>query len=261
MQDFFQEEDVVTKIVIACLILRGEGTSVHRNRSSHGLAINFGEGEKIYTFIDTGEKISVKENEIIYLPKYSNYNVSINKDSEMYCINYQIAEEKICAPFKVRIKNMEEIIACYQRAEKIWRRKNENAQLLCKSELYKILAEVLKEKNLPYVPEHKSELLKPALNYIHKHYTDELMNMEQLSKLCGISYEYFRKLFHDFYGVSPVRYINNLKLNRAKELLSSGMYSVSEAAFASGFPEVSHFSRFFKANVGILPSEYFEKKQ
>ena len=83
-----------------------------------------------------------------------------------------------------------------------------------------------------------------------------MISAEKLSELCGVSYEYFRRTFHRFYNCSPVKYINNLKLTRAKELLKSGMYTVSETAILSGFSDLSHFSRFFKANVGVLPSDY-----
>ena len=82
------------------------------------------------------------------------------------------------------------------------------------------------------------------------------ISVEKLSKLCGFSYEYFRKLFHNCYGCSPVKYINDLKLKRAKELLSSGFYTISDTALQSGFFDVSYFSRFFKKNVGISPIEY-----
>ena len=53
-----------------------------------------------------------------------------------------------------------------------------------------------------------------------------------------------------------MKYINDLKLKRAKELLISGLYSVSEAAVQAGFSDLSYFSRFFKENVGVSPNEY-----
>ena len=80
--------------------------------------------------------------------------------------------------------------------------------------------------------------------------------MQQLSSMCQISYEYFRRLFENFYGISPVKYVNNLKITRAKELIESGMYSVTEAAFASGYTDMSHFSREFKKSTGFAPSRY-----
>ncbi len=257
MENFFDEKDTVTEIVLAILVKRGEGNSVHKNRLSHGLAMNFG-GAKTYTF-DSGERLTIDHGEIIYLPKGSNYTVSILQpcETETYCINYQIADEnKKATPFSVRIKHVEEVLKGYQRAESAWRRKKEGANLLCKGELYKIIYEVSREKNTPYLPERKAEIIQPAMEYIHKNYTEELISVKNLSELCGISYEYFRRLFEKFYGVSPIKYINDLKIKRAKELLLSGLYSVSDAAFASGFSDLSHFSRFFKANEGMWPSEY-----
>ncbi|MBQ8232699.1 MAG: helix-turn-helix domain-containing protein [Lachnospiraceae bacterium] len=50
------------------------------------------------------------------------------------------------------------------------------------------------------------------------------------------------------------KYINNLKISRAKELLSSGMYTVTQAAEMSGYTDVSHFSREFKKATGAAPS-------
>ena len=113
---------------------------------------------------------------------------------------------------------------------------------------------------MPYVPESKIVLLQPAVDYIHKKYAEEQIKANTLSEICGISYEYFRRLFRLFYGCSPVRYINDLRLRRAKDLLSSGLYSVSEAAAYSGFSDVSYFSRFFKKNVCMSPLEYINKR-
>lgn len=62
-------------------------------------------------------------------------------------------------------------------------------------------------------------------------------------------------LFGSFFGVSPIKYINALKLARAEELLSSQMYSVTEAAQMSGYTDMSHFSREFKKHTGMSPTE------
>ena len=74
--------------------------------------------------------------------------------------------------------------------------------------------------------------------------------------MCSITPGYFRSIFKSFYGVSPKSYINGLKIARAKELLASGMYSVTEAAVMSGYTDMSHFSREFKKVVGITPKNY-----
>ena len=74
--------------------------------------------------------------------------------------------------------------------------------------------------------------------------------------MCGITPEYFRKIFKTYYGVSPIKYINTLKITHAKELLASGMYSVTEAALQSGYTDMSYFSREFKKATEKSPCNY-----
>lgn len=257
MNAFFDATHKVKEIVVAVFVPSGAGDAVHKNRPSHGLAFNYGTETK-YVF-DDGTVCTVGKNEIIYLPKHSNYEVIFGKGANAYCINFQLMDEEVFTPFVLHTLDEEEVLKAYQTAEKVWRRAKEGREYRVLSELYKILYEMQKENSLPYFPESKRQLIKPAVEYIHRHYTDELISVEKLSEMCGVSYDYLRKLFQQLYGCSPIKMINGLKLKRAKELLSSGLYSVSEITFLAGFSDVSHFSRFFKENVGVSPSEYRNK--
>lgn len=257
MEKFFNTNHNVMDIEFACWVAPGTGNAVHKNRPSHGLALNCN-GEKLYEFSD-GTKYIVKENCFIYLPKYSNYTVISLTPGGTYCINFQMLETDRFNPFVLPIKNANDAVKAYKNAEKAWTRKTEGYDYLCKSELYKILYILKNEHSLPYTPNSKKALIEPAISYIHKHYADSALNVEELSKLCNFSYEYFRRLFHYCYGCSPINYINGLKINRAKELLSSDLYSVSEVAFLSGFSDLSYFSRFFKKTVNISPADYVKQ--
>ena len=258
MIDYFVKRKIISQIVLACRVRAGEGSAVHKNRTSHGLVFNC-KGAKTYTFSD-GSSYTVRENEIIYLPKNSSYTASGNEPGDVYCINFQCFEDTPYKPFVQEVRNVDEVIKAYQSAEKAWQRVMDGREYRVMASLYKILYEMYRVQNAPYLPKTKQDLLKPAIEHIHKFYTKELISVEHLSSLCGISTNYLRRLFEKFYGVSPIKYINNLKIKRAKELLTSGLYSVSETAFNSGFSDISHFSRFFKENVGVLPSEYFEQE-
>lgn len=257
MNEFLRKNHCVKEIILSIFVPAGAGETVHKNRSSHGLALN-SDGEKKFVFSD-GTVLCVGKNDFIYLPKNSTYTVQHIVHGGMYCINFQCVDDENFKPFVLRVKNVDEVQKAYQKAEKAWRYQKSGTQLCCKAELYKILYELYKQSESPYIPETKRNLLKPAIDYIHKKYTEELINVEDLSKMCGISYEYFRRLFYQFYGCSPVKYINNLKITRARELLASGLYTVSDAAIQSGFVDLSHFSRFFKKNEGVSPSEYINK--
>jgi AraC-like DNA-binding protein len=254
MHSFLNENQIITKINVAIFVPAGSGAAIHKNRRFHGLALNCG-GEKQYIF-DDGTTFSVKENDLIYLPKYSNYEVKLISPGDTYCINFQCQSEETFPPFTFHLSNAADVLQAYQNAEKVWKRAKSYREYIVLSELYKILYIIQRKQDTPYFPKTKQNLIKPAIDYIHKNYTEELINMHHLSELCGMSYEYFRRLFHQFYGCSPIKYINDLKLSRAKELLSSRLYSVSEAGLLSGFSDFSHFSRFFKKNTGVTPSEY-----
>lgn len=256
MNAYLTKTHIITEIVVAIFVRDGEGTSIHKNRLSHGLALNCG-NDKTYVFSD-GKICTVKKNDIIYLPKGSNYEIHSTRSGNVYCINFQCLNEEEFPPFVFHLANVDEILKTYQNAEKAWTRAKQGREYKVLSGLYKILYEMRRIESLPYLPETKQTLLTPAIDYIHKHYTEELISIQKLSQLCKISYDYLRQLFEKFYGVSPIKYINNLKIKRAKELLSSGLYTVSEVAFHSGFSDVSHFSRFFKEAVGVSPSDFIK---
>lgn len=254
VKEFMNHDFNINKIVLAIFVPAGTGDATHKNRPSHGLAIHKG-GEKIYTFMD-GKKLTVRENDIIYLPKNSNYTVAAKSMGDCYAINFDIDEDIIFEPFVVGVKNSGEITEHFRTARINWKNKKNGYLMKCKAELYNIIYTMQQEYVSEYLPAKKLEIIKPAIDYIHENYTKEIISIEALSEMCNITPEYFRRIFKTFYGVSPVRYINNLKITMAKELLESKMYSVTEAANQAGYTDMAHFSREFKRSMGISPSEY-----
>jgi len=99
-------------------------------------------------------------------------------------------------------------------------------------------------------------ILKPALNYLEKHYCDPDLTVDALAAQSFISVAYFRRLFESIYYVSPKQYITSIRMNRAKELLSSRTISVAEVGRRCGFDNVYHFSSAFKNHTGYTPSDY-----
>jgi AraC-like DNA-binding protein len=67
---------------------------------------------------------------------------------------------------------------------------------------------------------------------------------------------YFRELFHKVYGVSPMNYIQNLRIRRAKEMLRSDYSSITDIAFALGYNNIYEFSKAFKKHTGVPPTKY-----
>jgi len=93
-----------------------------------------------------------------------------------------------------------------------------------------------------------------AVAYVHEHLA-ERMTLEALAGLAGLSPWRFSIVFRQQMGVPPHRYISQLRIARACELLREGMSAVA-VADACGFYDQSHFSRHFKHHCGVTPGQY-----
>ena len=253
MEGFFEADPIVTRIHFANLV-GGEVIDVHNDRKNHGLVAVFG-GTTMYRF-DSGKEIVIGDGDILYLPHHSNYTNTTLKRGECYCINFSITEDVYNEPAVFSPKNMSVFENLFKIADRYWMAKLEGYEIKCRSILYDFLYHLKGEMALEYSDSGKFELIAPAVDYIHANYTTEAISIGGLAKMCGISHEYLRRLFRLRYNTTPVAYINSMKIARAKELISSGLYSVTEAALASGYSDMSHFSREFKKATGMPPSLY-----
>ncbi|NLB45964.1 MAG: helix-turn-helix transcriptional regulator, partial [Clostridiaceae bacterium] len=97
--------------------------------------------------------------------------------------------------------------------------------------------------------------LQPAVSLMDRAYTQAL-NIDDLAHQCHLSTAHFRRLFRKAYGLSPQQYIQNLRIAKAKDLIRSELYSMSEVAARSGFGNIYYFSRVFRQATGMPPSAY-----
>ena len=256
MENFMQYDFEITKIMIATFVKNGVRHGLHANRQSHGLAFKYSNSTVEYTFSD-GKVLIPRENDIFYLPKGSTYTIKdLALDGSCYVINFDLTEDPGFLPFSVHIKDVKGFLDDFKAAERSWTKRNHGYHLKTKSLLYSILYKLQKENQSLYANKAKHDLITPAVSYIHEHYAAETLSISELSKMCSITPEYFRKIFHNIYGISPVKYINNLRLGRAEELLNSGLYSITDVAFLSGYNDISYFNREFKKTHGVSPSEF-----
>lgn len=94
-----------------------------------------------------------------------------------------------------------------------------------------------------------------TLEYIHSEFASEI-KVKRLADTAGYSTPYFERIFRAYTGVSPMEYIIELRLRRARELLTSSHMSVTEISEACGFANVSYFIRRFKEVNGITPDKF-----
>ena len=82
------------------------------------------------------------------------------------------------------------------------------------------------------------------------------ISIAELAFEASVSETYFRREFKLYFGLSPVAYIQKIRIENAKSLLLTGYYQVSEVAVRCGFDSISYFSTTFKKLCGITPTEY-----
>ena len=85
---------------------------------------------------------------------------------------------------------------------------------------------------------------------------DEDVNLQSLADGCNMSISHFMREFKRVTGTSPKKHQQTLRINNAKQLLSSTSLTVAEVASLCGFSDPLYFSRLFKKVVGLSPTEY-----
>ncbi len=85
---------------------------------------------------------------------------------------------------------------------------------------------------------------------------DSHIKIADVCKQMGISESYLYKVFKKVMKMAPIKYLALYKLDRAKKLLRSNLYSVTEISQMLGYSSVFHFSASFKSVLGITPSQY-----
>lgn len=96
--------------------------------------------------------------------------------------------------------------------------------------------------------------------YIDSH-IQEPLKVEELAKLCHMSYSHFAKTFREAYGQSCKKYIEFVRLFRAEDLLLFTNQDMSYISQETGFSDCSHFIKAFKEKYGMTPKQYRTKHE
>lgn len=98
------------------------------------------------------------------------------------------------------------------------------------------------------------ERLRPAFLCIEKNFT-KAMSLREMARLCHMSENYFSRMFGRVTGTTFPRYITDLRIARAKELLLAGG-KVRAVAYDVGYDDPAYFVRRFKQHTGMTPAEW-----
>ena len=221
---------------ISCTFSSSDSGGRRNNRTNHALIFKF-EGETIY---DSNHKIIISNAEnIAFLPKGCNYIWKSKKEGHFYSIEFEgEVDETEIKLFKYPYKD--KILKIFNNYEHDVLKNSQIKKFLMTKCAYDILYELLiYELSKQYLPTSK------------KNDVDEM-----LAKKFGYSVSYFRNVFYKAMNISPMQYVNKIRMEKAIEMLDSDYGTITNLAESLGYQNVYHFSSAFKKYYGLSPLQY-----
>lgn len=238
--------------------ITSNNTSVTKDRKCFSIIIKT-EGKTVY--ISDNKKYISDPNHIVFIPKGSSYKWSCIERGE--CIIIDFDSNTTCENFKIQsfsIKNCSEFIKAFKKAETAWLFKKGAYQHICLAALNKILAIIINYTDTSYTNSSKYEKIAESIEFIKNNFNDPSLNNDTLASISNVSIVYFRKLFTELFGMSPMHYLRYIRIKKSEELLSSDYNSsIADIAHLVGFSNIYHFSKAFKEDIGMSPSTYRKK--
>ncbi|HRS19449.1 MAG TPA: helix-turn-helix transcriptional regulator, partial [Bacteroidales bacterium] len=117
---------------------------------------------------------------------------------------------------------------------------------------------VSKQISLP--KSYDEEILEKTMNCIHTHISNPNLSIDDISEyVCVSKIQLYRKI-KAITGLTPADIVKTTRLQVAEEMVVSQKYTITEICFYVGFSDPKYFSKCFKEQYGVSPSEYVKKK-
>ena len=100
-----------------------------------------------------------------------------------------------------------------------------------------------------------SDCIEEVMRYIREHISEPLTR-ETLAEVAGFSVPHFHRVFTAHVGESAISYVRRLRLERAARKLRMGAVDITEVALAAGYDTHAAFSKAFKQQFGLSPSQF-----
>ena len=254
-----EENFIITHIDRAILVGKDEYptqvTSFRHRLKSNELIFYFSGHSTVY-FDDL--ILETKPGTVRFLPKGETRRYDVVRHENGDCIDVFFQTDRPISPcaFVIDAARNEKLGPLFKKLFATWVARNDGYYFEAVSILYKIFAELQKDNGAS--KQHYLKI-KPAADRIHDCFLSEELSVSALAALCRMKESYFQRLFKERYGVSPKKYIIQLKINHACELLRLERYTVTQIAELCHFSDVYFFSRQFKEYVGMSPKEFMQK--
>ena len=238
----------------------GRGSErVAAGRSSHGLLYIFS-GEATF-WCNDGERVVASAGHLAFIPKGKHYRMKYTADSTTFVlVNFDTDEAKVSdVVFSDDITIVAKDDELYRIAkimtgfELCGATKTLAASLRKKELFYRLLGCIVSLSGMDFSDLEVDPKIAAGVQLLKLTYLENLP-ITRFSDECHLNINTFRNLFHKQFGVSPVKYRNRLRLERSRELLEEGSFTIAEVAYACGFENVGYFCRCYRTVYKETPS-------
>lgn len=206
-------------------------------------------GNAEYIFENT--TLSVRAGDVLFLPENAEYNIMVNTPCAYICIDFSFVKKglKPCV-----IENAKNVKNDFYKFFYNWIN-NSPTKIPRSFELInRIYCQLINSRRTSR--SKSDEIFAKAVELILQHYREPDFTVEALAKRLDITTVHLRRIFSHNTSISPIKYINDIRFEQAKTLLTSSNLTIGEIALSLGFTDQFHFSKSFKNIMGISPTEY-----
>lgn len=242
--------------------------SVHRPKGTiHHYGTNLRHHELVYqrtgqcTNSLDGVEYFFEKGSILYMPKrkYEDYHTITHESGECIDIFFDTDTPLADHPVILPPPHRQHIADLFTRSDELWLTSSSVRQLQVKALLYEILAELRREADGQQITSTARHALDAGLQYLTQHCFDPKIDYQAAADYAGVSYSYLKQLFVRKVGMPPIRFVVSRRMDYAKDYLTATTRSISEIAEALGYSSVYYFSRVFREENGMSPSEYRDR--
>ena len=208
-----------------------------------------------------GNVLIVKKNQLTYMSKDTEYIIEFTdtapEQADTIVIHFQLKNsfgEDITPTMipEVCIDNVDVALALKLQAISDEFKKNVICIPDATSIIYRLFAHICRGRRNDNA-KYRYNCIKEGIELLEN---DTNMSSKDISRICGVSECYFRRLFKEYSGESPMDFRQKHRIEKAKQLLLSDVLTIGEISQELHFADIYHFSKTFKSIVGVSPKQY-----
>ncbi len=207
------------------------------------------------------KEYSLEGGTVLFIPKGTDYSIFVRRAGECMMLEFDVLDNSLCEVCQFDIGENKEIAASFKNLLHFWTLKGPAYHSKCLSELYLLLTQLSTLYSSFHSLASKYRMIHKSVKFIEANYQREDLYTPDLAKMSGMGETYYRNIFISVFSVPPAKYIQNCRVEKAKELLVGSDLSTEEIATAVGFANASYFCKVFKAATGLTPTEFAAKRR